>query len=135
MSDAPQGPIDPRDIPPAPAWQTPPAPASEGPVPSDPSTLPPVGAQRYGPLRRSDGREGITVWFVVMGVGIVVALIVFAALALTTRVTTDRSGPCVGGPQIGTSATDRDGDGWFEGPCAISGTYRVYFGDTPSPTP
>jgi hypothetical protein len=66
-------------------------------------------------------------WLVLQAV---VALIVFAAVMSGGGIGSgvDRSGPCVGGPEIGASGKDISGNGTrFVVPCAISGTETVAF--------
>jgi hypothetical protein len=55
-----------------------------------------------------------------------IALILILSIATSAGTQTDRSGPCVGGPEIGAAGKDISGNGTkFVIPCSISGTTTV----------
>jgi hypothetical protein len=82
----------------------------------------------YGAESNPVRRNALRSWALASGAWIVVQLIVavalFAAVWAGSTSEVDRSGPCIGGPEIGSVGTPRD-DGTTVFPCSISGTATV----------
>jgi hypothetical protein len=77
-------------------------------------------------------RRDLRTWAWSSGGWIAVQAIVFVAIAAVLASSSgaakvDRSGPCVGGPELGKSATVR-ADGTAVVPCSISGTATITVG-------
>ena len=80
---------------------------------------------------RDPGKKGmLRNWALASGawiaVEILIGLALFAAASGSVVGDSNRSGPCVGGPEIGASGKDISGNGTkFVLPCAISGTVTL----------